>query len=781
MTKTMQMHNLCLKLAKCNRADQVIDLLVKEGYWDNEENWRDIGDNPNNFATIGSQQSSALRSLIEKITNMGDSLLISKVREDNINPNDKDNAPGSVKEAMQKYLDVPNGDIYQLDAKQVAKLADSCGGVVVTGDLTNPTYAFFDMGEGQEPENFPTTFCGLSESNKLNMFFVQGKFCAGGSGALRFAKNGLQLFISRRSPKLNEANASNDIGFTVTRKFPAGNSRRNPPFKYLVIDGKIPSFPATPLKILPKLNSAKPFERDWEYGSFIKLFDYDIGRGLRSKGNLDLSRRLSIFLPNPVFPIRFYERRGVKANSPETTMSGLQYRLADERNASQIEEDSPFGIEFTIDKQTFKGEIYVLKNSITSSQKARWHKDNGLLYTVNGQVNGYAQNSIYRRKSVNLGYIADKIITLIDCSSMDPDHAADFFMADRERLINSPFAKEVEKEIEYQIGNHEGLKRIQEKHRRDYLQGELSENKALNKIMEKLLKNSPTLKNIFVTGQRISLQDGPKVDKDDWKSKQFPSYFKLHKKHGKSSKKEPRGVQISRKANFTFTTDAPNDYLTRSVDPGTYDFFINEELIVNKPSISGSNGVWHLNMNIDETDYEVGSILKCTIKITDIDKPNPLKESFYIKVNPFVKSNGGGKGGKSEAGGKKKGNKSSSSSYDIPLPQEVKKEDWHKHDWNAEDGFRYVLTENTNDIFVNMDNIYLKNELRTAKDENDREVIKNQFKIGLAMIAMNLARLDKEDKLKEEDADKVCKQVSQAVGMMIVPIIRGLNDPQSKT
>ena len=45
---------------------------------------------------------------------------------------------------------------------------------------------------------------------------------------------------------------------------------------------------------------------------------------------------------------------------------------------------------------------------------------------------------------------------------------------------------------------------------------------------------------------------------------------------------------------------------------------------------------------------------------------------------------------------------------------------------------------------------------------------------------MNLARLDKENKLVNDDAEKTCKIVSQAVAMMIVPIIRGLNDPQHR-
>ena len=780
MTKTMRMRNLCIKLAKSNRADGVKNILIKEGYWDDESYWRDFGDIANNFQTIGGQQSSALRAQIEKTQNMGDSILISKVIEAGIDPNNKDEAPSSVKEAMEKYLGVPNGDIFQLDDKQANKLADKCGGMVVTGDNINPTYTLFDFGEGQEPENFPTTFCGISQSNKVNMFFVQGKYCAGGTGALRFVKDSIQLIISRRSPNLKEANASNDIGFTVTRKFPAGDSRRNPPFKYLVIDSKIPSFPAEPLKILPKLNSTNPFERDWEYGAFIKLYDFDIGSTIRSKGNLDLSRRLSVMVPNPVFPLRIYERRKVKANSPETTMSGLQYRLEDDR-ADNVEEDSPFGIEFTVDKQVFKGEIYVLKNSIKKRQLRRWHGEHGLLYVVNGQVNGFQRNSIYRRKSVGLNYIADKIITMIDCSQMDADHASEFFMTDRERVADSPFSRKVEEEIEFQLKIHGGLKRIQEKHRSEFVKNELADNQTLNKIMEKLLKNSPTLKNIFITGQKISSQDGPKTDKDEWKPNKFPSYFKLHKKHKKSSKKAPRPVQMKRKANFTFTTDAPNDYLSRTIDPGSYDFFINDEIVENRPSLSGSNGVWHLNIDINESEYEINTLLKCAIEISDVDKPDSLKETFYVKTVPFVQSDGGGNGGSSEAGGKKKGKKSSSASYDIPVPHEVTKDQWDDHDWGKEDAFRYLLTEKSVDIFVNMDNVYLKNELRSAKNKDDQEVIKNQFKLGLGIIGMNLARLDKENKLKEENSDKVCKQVSQAVGMMIVPIIRGLNDPQSKT
>ena len=37
MTKTLSMRDLCLKLAKCDSADDIKKILKKEGIWDNEK------------------------------------------------------------------------------------------------------------------------------------------------------------------------------------------------------------------------------------------------------------------------------------------------------------------------------------------------------------------------------------------------------------------------------------------------------------------------------------------------------------------------------------------------------------------------------------------------------------------------------------------------------------------------------------------------------------------------------------------------------------------------
>src|SRR5690606_4011172 len=68
---------------------------------------------------------------------------------------------------------------------------------------TKPSVNIADLGEGHTPEAFPNTFVSLGKRNKASVPFVQGKFCQGGSGAIRHCgEHKLQLIISRRHPDL---------------------------------------------------------------------------------------------------------------------------------------------------------------------------------------------------------------------------------------------------------------------------------------------------------------------------------------------------------------------------------------------------------------------------------------------------------------------------------------------------------------------------------------------------------------------------------------------------
>lgn len=770
-------YDLCMALAKCESSKDAKKVLQNEGLWDDPKYWRYIDDLPNNASIIQGQQSSALNALIEKPINSGDSILIAKVREAGIDPEDPLLAPSSMKMAKEKFLNIPNGDIAQLGEKQRTKLARECGGVVSTGDTIKPTYAIWDFGEGQSPENFPITFCGLAKSNKTKIHFVQGKHCAGSSGAMSFCEDGMQLIISRRSPKIKDKNCSDDIGFTITRRFPASKNDRQRTYKYFVINNEVPRFSPTPLKILPKDGSPNNYEQYWEFGAFIKMYSYDIGsdaKSLASWPNLDLIRKMSIYLVNPTFPLRFYERRpspgGGGGHSLENNVNGLFTKVETDR-ANHVELNSPFSFSFSVEGQNFTGTIIVLKSSVTSDKLRKWHGDNGLLFTLNGQVNAARSKSIYSNRGIGLDYIKDKIITVIDCSELDNDYLPELFKNDRERLAKSTFANDVLEKVSNILGSHSGLKAIQDKHRSERIKTQCSDNKPVENMVQQLLKTNKVLNATLLSGARLSNPFGSSSGKGAWAACFFPTYFKLEKKSQKFSKKKPRGVELTRKANFTFETDAPNDYLSRSKDKGSYEVYIDGLKALNKPSLHGFEGMWHLNVDIDNS-YSVGQIIEIKLSVDDVSRPIPIEEKFWVKVVQFQKRSSGSGQNLKKKGHKGSGNNSTSSRSQLPPIIEVKQGDsnWNDFGWSDKDAFNLIKHQAQYDIYINMDNLYLNTEQKHSKDQSEKMLVDTCYKSGLIIQAMALADHDAKNQIKNFEEHVRVHSLSMAP--TIIPLIK---------
>lgn len=760
--------NLCLKLAKANTSKEVIKILKKEKLWDDPNYWENFDKNANNFSTIGAQQSSALNALVEKFVNQGDSILTNECLMKGIDPKDLTNAPNSLKDAMEKFLNIPNGDLDQISDKERTTLARKCGGVCVTGEKDYPTYAVFDFGEGQHPEDFEDTFLALSRSNKTGIPFVQGKHCSGGTGSLLFCDDGLQLIISRRNPKLKNTNQSDEIGWTITRTIPARAGARNPVIKYLVINKKVPRFDFEPLQILPIENKKDPLSQDWEHGAFVKLFSYDIGPSLRSINNMDLIYKLSLNMVSPVFSLRFYERRGGKGNSPENNVNGLRVRLKEDRGNNV--EPNPFSINFSIDKQNFSGEIFVVKNSADFS---RWHGGEGLMFTLNGQTNAFQSSAFFSRKKVNMDYLKKNLIVLVDCSSLDNEHIGKMFMNNRESARQTAFKKLVEAELETIIGSHNGLKKMKEKYRAENIKNKLGNSKPLEDTLNAVLKKSPILSRILSGGSRLNnpINTSNQGTSGVFSSQFYPSFFDLEKSHKKFTKTNPREVQKTRKSNFAFNTDAPNDYLTRSKDPGSYDVYLDGKLINSKPSFYGSDGIWHLT--VDPFKSKTGTVHKIEIKIHGVHKATPFDEVFYVKVMPFIKTSpSSSKSSKKKGKGNKKG--SSPNNYGLPDCISVKKGDqnWQRLNFSNDSALALEIDSSGNgyDYYINDDNIVMKNEM--ALPNNDSEVIESLFRTSLILYGMSLAAKHSAGcykNLQNFDLTEFSMQATEAYSVIAIP------------
>lgn len=179
-------------------------------YWfDNPQNWLSYGARPKNWDTVGNQQTNPVGALVELVTNGIDAILLRKARDSGIDDFRSAQAPQSMFEAVKRFFpSVVEGKIANLEPTARTKLAEQCMLIGIRrADRSNsryPTYTVIDFGEGQKPEDFPSTFLSLSERNKEGIPFVQGKYNMGSTGSLRFCTRSdirlghYKLIVSRR-------------------------------------------------------------------------------------------------------------------------------------------------------------------------------------------------------------------------------------------------------------------------------------------------------------------------------------------------------------------------------------------------------------------------------------------------------------------------------------------------------------------------------------------------------------------------------------------------------
>ncbi len=291
-----QTKDLCLKLLRADKEQDVIDLLRQAGLWDDPACWRYYGDNELNWSQAGGQQGRADFALNEKVINSIDAVLTRECLLAGIDPQSSE-APKSIREAVARFIEkadkvsAASGRVEDWDDETRRKVAENIS-VFATeppGSVrgTKPSINIADLGEGHTPEAFPYTLVSLGRKNKASVQFVQGKFCQGGSGAIRHCgENKLQLVISRRNPKLVAAHhlvpsyprddTDDCWGFTIVRREAATATNKLPMLTYLAPlgahekprRGGVLRFRSETLAIFPKGHDA--YEREVEWGTLIK-------------------------------------------------------------------------------------------------------------------------------------------------------------------------------------------------------------------------------------------------------------------------------------------------------------------------------------------------------------------------------------------------------------------------------------------------------------------------------------------------------------------------------
>jgi hypothetical protein len=825
--KSEQAKSLCLSLLRADSEEEVIKILTDAGYWDDPNVWRYYGDNENNYSTIGNQQSRPDSALTEKIVNSVDAKLMNECFVAGINP-ESATAPKTIREGVALFFDAQQANS-SLAGRVVnwsaSKRTEVARGITVTATGKppkegKPCFTISDNGEGQTPEAMPDTLLSLTRSNKLRINFVQGKFNMGGTGVLKFCgRQGLELILSKRNPTIakdKSLNSSDDSwGFTVVRREDPQDGRRSSLYSYLAPlgadatphKGGVLRFKAETMPIFPEGRNAYGKESGW--GTLIKLFEYTATgysntHILRKDG---LMGRIDLLLMEPALPVRFHECRaqyGGHEGSYETTLAGLAVRLEDDKGEN-LEDNFPASCPFSVNGEQMVATIYAFRKGKAET----YRKNEGIIFTVNGQTHGHLTKDFFNRKSAGrLNYIADSILVTVDCSNISGRAREDLFMNSRDRLIHSELRENLEDQLEEILKNHQGLRDLKEKRRSEEIASKLSEEKPLEDILRSLLEHSPTLSALFLLGKRavnpfktIKVRESQKA----FVGKRHPTYFKFKgKDYGFQLH---RDCHINYRARITFETDAQNDYFSRNADPGEFALYLTTDTsrtpVSDFVGPSLQNGIATLTVHLPP-NCVVGDLLNFEATVTDPTLLDPYRNLFSIHVKPEATPSNGQAGKRRQPPNEEEGqDRELPSGISLPNIIPVEESEWGNHTppFDKNTALRIRITDAPSepaqtqngdgdaqdiyDFLINMDNLFLKSELKITSDET--EVLKARWKYGLVLVGLALLHDDAHERKiseseEQENADGTngenvetrIERLARALAPVLLPMINSL-------
>lgn len=805
--------NLCLALMYADTEAEVIAILEKEGLWNDTANWRWLGDEKFNYSTVGNQQSRAEQAIIEKLTNAIDAKLLCEARLRGVLPivgtsPQSAEAPISIADARSQFFGSKLNDLETLSRG----ITVAATGAKPRSGNGRPSFTIVDDGEGQTPSRMPETILSLNKGNKDQIKFVQGKFNMGGTGVLEFCgmDRNLQLVVSRRHPKLlpSPATAKNDgeWSFTIIRRedpVDGANSR----YTYLAPvnakskprEGGLLSFAAKSMPIFPE--KSKPYVREAEWGTLFKLFEYDARRFASQMMMTDgLMYRARLMLPEPALPIRFHECREYKGHSAsfDTSLIGLVATLqADIDSAKRDNVEWNDVLEFSVDGEKFAARVYVFKSKDAADT---YRRDEGIVFSLNGQCHGVLTKDFFRRKSVKQDYLWHSLLMVVDCSHISQRAKEKLIMNSRDRLKDTPFRQKVEAELEDQIGRHEALARIASERRKKEIAESPVAADSMAKVLEELLNKNPTLAELLGQGFRIKNPHKPESASAGvigFIGRRFPTKF--HIKDVDPAQTYVRDAHLEARVRVTFETDAANDYFSREDEPGTFEL----ARIVGNDRVAASDwqrprpddGLATLSLSLPD-DATAGQQLVFEARVNDPSRVEPLISTFALQVKPEKVTTPGTTGTKrkkgSEPGADKGGQQdgageSQDSGLDIPRPTPVHEKDWKMHS-PAFDKFTAVRVKRQPggvggpelfDYFINMDNVYLQTYLKARPKE--AATMKLRFSVASTLVALSLLHQQQQSRKlgapaedfpdgKVDVADRIA-QMTSAIAPFLLPML----------
>ena len=800
----MDNKEVCLQILNAESESAVSAIIASVPEFSDSGNWSPIDGRETNFNVVTNQASTGSKALTELCTNMVDAVLMKHAYQKGIAPTSPD-APQSVITGVRELVQLRgarSGVLAEVDdPKYLQEFAEKNLVIGVTGGARRNEslcFTFVDNGEGQHPGDFEDTFLSLSKGSKTNIPFVQGKYNMGSSGVLTdCGRQWYKLIVSRRH------DASGEWGWTLVRRRPGDGM---PIAEYFKLNDGVPSFTTSVIHPMNLNNGERDDKIHVTTGTIVKLYDYQMEsatsfRSIRESLNENLVSTVLPFRLMDYRQSRDARRGGRRAQGvDERPVNGMEFLLLrrdgdeeayldDENRAYQPGSEQHVGDVEHPDLGRISVRAIVLGRELPGWLRAP-RNTSRVFHAVNGQVQ-FKENRAYLSQRCKLPGLKDRIVVIVDSSDLSEAAHNDVWKGDRENIRATGVGQLYRDQITKVITDSPYLKELQNR-----IAQEETENLAQDgqvELFQNLVDADPSIAQLLPGGALVKLPGNigrGRPEPEEWQGKYSPTFLELI---ARSLKQNGAEVAIDGRRSVAFKTDVVNDYLTRPDNRGR---------II---TIGGLGGKFSYTSNLRDGRLAltftpspgkvlVGEEISFSVGLLDDAMPEPVTEDVkLVLVRSRPKSPR-----PPVPPGPQPGSEDNDEDGDVltdegrALPPskwltrdgrsigEEETEEW-PDDFTDQDGGRVdELGESQRVYGINYDNAHFRRFLDSERNEINKKVIAQQYRIGMLVLMMGLedayTRMEQSNTKMalEEFIDDIRRLSAQGAATVVMSIAKTL-------
>jgi len=503
--------------------------------------WRAINDE-HNFPTIH-YSSDPGAAIVERVTYSIDAKLDLVAERQPSIKQDCD----SPRKLVEKEFGVKGGYLPAISSKEAKEDLVNQSSVVIrlldSDDDRTPTIEVQDNGIGISRDEFPSTIMSLHQKNKINKWYLMGRFGQGGSATYRFSR--FTLLVSRR--QMPDGTQDPEVAFTVARLREAEPGEKDGQYVYLVAKGDR-------LPFAVKIDPAT-----FPGGTLVRHVDYELSG--RRPLMLDVYNILEYHLFDPVLPYWLEEKRSSADNKND------RRRLFGSRDRLQRSEAIEVFDEF-IAKVGEKGEYgtvtvryWVFKQGTDTKIKRTFiDPDEPIAITYLGQMHAAMPRRVLAN-DCKLPNLYPDLVVQVECDNLSDLGRRKILTSSRE-VITQEGRSQIRAILSELL--HEELADIDEQRELSLLAGhkdkaDASLRRELAELINRIKPGTFNLTGGKVPGPKTKTSKKPRRRKhySSLPTKDFPSFIRI------ANTNLPIRIGTGRTTWIAIESDAPDDFLEK--------------------------------------------------------------------------------------------------------------------------------------------------------------------------------------------------------------------------